>query len=42
MDTCFVIQPFDREKFDNRKDDIFEPAIRSADPEPYWFRIPAN
>jgi len=33
--TCFVIQPFDRDKFDRRYTDIFEPAIRTAELEPY-------
>ncbi len=42
MDTCFVIQPFDRDKFDKRFDDVFEPAIRSAGLEPYRFKILAN
>ena len=27
---CFVIQPFDRGKFDKRYDDAFEPALRHA------------
>jgi len=35
MDTCFVIQPFDKDKFDKRYTDIFEPAIRAACLEPY-------
>ncbi len=35
MDTCFVIQPFDKDKFDQRYTDIFEPAIRMAGLEPY-------
>lgn len=35
MDTCFVIQPFDKDKFDKRYTDIFEPAIKSAGLEPY-------
>lgn len=35
MDTCFVIQPFDRDKFDKRYADIFEPAIRATGLEPY-------
>jgi hypothetical protein len=35
MGTCFVIQPFDRAKFDKRYRDCFEPAIRAADLEPY-------
>ncbi len=34
MPTCFVIQPFDRGKFDKRYDDTFEPAIRAAGLEP--------
>ena len=35
MDTCFVIQPFDRGKFDQRYTDIFAPAIKQAGLEPY-------
>jgi hypothetical protein len=35
MDTCFVIQPFDKDKFDKRYTDIFEPAIKAAGLEPY-------
>ena len=35
MNTCFVIQPFDKDKFDKRYDDVFEPSIRSAGLEPY-------
>src|SRR5690606_12011660 len=35
MEKCFVIQPFDNDKFDKRFVDIFEPAIRKADLEPY-------
>lgn len=35
MDTCFIIQPFDKDKFDQRFTDIFEPAIRSTGLEPY-------
>jgi len=35
MEKCFVIQPFDKDKFDKRFVDIFEPAIRKADFEPY-------
>lgn len=35
MDTCFVIQPFDKDKFDKRYNDIFEPAIIAAGLEPY-------
>jgi nucleoside 2-deoxyribosyltransferase len=32
---CFVIQPFDNDKFDNRFKDIFSPAIIEAQLEPY-------
>ncbi len=35
MDTCFVIQPFDGGKFDKRFADVFSPAIKAADLEPY-------
>ena len=35
MDKCFVIQPFDKDKFDKRYDDIFKPAISNAGLEPY-------
>ena len=35
MSTCFVIQPFDRGKFDKRYRDTFEPAIKAAGLEPY-------
>ncbi len=35
MDTCFVIQPFDKGKFDKRYKDIFEPAITEAGMTPY-------
>jgi hypothetical protein len=35
MSTCFVIQPFDGGKFDKRFEDVYEPAIRNADLEPY-------
>ena len=35
MEKCFVIQPFDNDKFDKRFVDIFEPAIRKAEFEPY-------
>lgn len=35
MKTCFVAQPFDRDKFDRRYTDIFEPAIKNAGLEPY-------
>lgn len=35
MATCFVIQPFDKGKFDKRYRDCFEPAILRANLEPY-------
>ena len=35
MATCFVIQPFDKEKFDKRYNDCFKPAIVRAGLEPY-------
>jgi hypothetical protein len=35
MEKCFVIQPFDNDKFDKRYVDIFEPAITKADFQPY-------
>ena len=35
MPTCFVIQPFDKGAFDKRYDDVFDPAIRGAELEPY-------
>ncbi|WP_146097993.1 hypothetical protein [Xanthomonas arboricola] len=35
MTTCFVIQPFDRGKFDKRFLDCFRPAIIEAGLEPY-------
>lgn len=35
MGTCFVIQPFDRGVFDKRYEDVFVPAIESADLEAY-------
>lgn len=35
MKTCFVIQPFDGDKFDKRYVDIFEPAIKEAGYKPY-------
>ncbi len=31
MRKCFVIQPFDNDKFDKRYTDIFKPAIENAD-----------
>ncbi len=35
MKTCFVIQPFDGDKFDKRYIDIFSPAIKDAGYNPY-------
>jgi hypothetical protein len=35
MAQCFVIQPFDDGKFDKRYADVFVPAIKAADLEPY-------
>ncbi len=35
MEKCFVIQPFDSDKFDKRFVDIFEPAILKAEFEAY-------
>lgn len=35
MENCFVIQPFDNDKFDRRFVDVFEPAIRNAGYVPY-------
>jgi len=35
MKKCFVIQPFDGGKFDKRYKDIFAPAIKDANLEPY-------
>ena len=35
MPTCFVIQPFDNDKFDRRYDDTYEPALKAAGLEPY-------
>ena len=35
MSRCFVIQPFDRGKFEKRYNDIFAPAITDAELEPY-------
>jgi len=35
MPTCFVIQPFDKGKFDKRYNDVYEPAILAAGFEPY-------
>ena len=35
MDKCFVIQPFDNDKYDRRYTDVFAPAISKAGMEPY-------
>jgi hypothetical protein len=35
MEKCFVIQPFDNNKFDKRYEDVFSPAIVDAGFEPY-------
>ena len=35
MPICFVIQPFDKGKFDKRFRDVFKPAIEAAELEPY-------
>jgi hypothetical protein len=35
MEKCFVIQPFDKDKFDRRFKDVFQPAITNANLEPY-------
>ncbi len=35
MEQCFVIQPFDNDKFDKRFNDIVRPAIAKADLDPY-------
>jgi hypothetical protein len=35
MARCFVIQPFDKGKFDKRYDEVFIPAIEAVDLEPY-------
>lgn len=35
MATCFVIQPFDKGKFDKRFTDVYEPAIKAAGYQPY-------
>ncbi len=35
MPTCFVIQPFDGGAFDKRFEDVFAPAVKDADLEPY-------
>jgi hypothetical protein len=35
VNECFVIQPFDQDKFDKRFNDVFKPAILDADLAPY-------
>jgi hypothetical protein len=35
LNRCFVIQPFDRGKFDKRYEDVLVPAITRAGLEPY-------
>lgn len=35
MEKCFIIQPFDKGKFDSRFEDVFKPAIKAAELEPY-------
>jgi len=35
MGKCFVIQPFDKGRYDKRYEDVFAPAIREAGLEPY-------
>jgi len=35
MEKCFVIQPFDNDKFDKRFEDIFKPAIEKSGYEAY-------
>ena len=35
MPTCFVIQPFDSDRFDKRFDEIYGPALEQAGLEPY-------
>lgn len=35
MEKCFVIQPFDNDKFDKRYFDVFKPAIEKAGYDPY-------
>lgn len=35
MQTCFVIQPFDKGRFDKRYNDVYDPAIKDAGLEPY-------
>ena len=35
MEKCFVIQPFDNDKFDQRYEDVFQPAIKKTELQPY-------
>lgn len=35
MPTCFVIQPFDADKFDRRFEEVYSPAIKAAGLDPY-------
>ena len=35
MERCFVIQPFDNDKFDKRFKDVYSPAIIDAGYDPY-------
>lgn len=35
MDRCFVIQPFDKGRYDKLYEDLFAPAIKDAELEPY-------
>lgn len=35
MKKCFVIQPFDNDKYDRRYNEVFKPAIESANITPY-------
>lgn len=42
MSICFVIQPFDKGRFDKRYADIFKPAITAAELEPYRVDEDAN
>jgi hypothetical protein len=35
MPTCFVIQPFDADKFDKRFEEVYSPAIKAAGLDPY-------
>jgi hypothetical protein len=35
MSTCFIIQPFDGDKYDKRYESVYAPAIRNAKLDPY-------